>query len=305
MKRGKLARAPSGKAEFEHSYLEVRMFNVGHGEVILLIFPQRRAWLIDGGSSNSSNLNEKLGEGLVDYLGERDLTLEAFVPSHPHKDHVGAVAAALASGSSQIAPAVAIYRSEDATWNLDKTWLNEFRDAIAGHGNVEVLALRNAHRMPLREGTRQPLRSGGLPSRCPQGDAPRQQQRDGDWSWIRCSGSEGVRVRGLSTRPSSTATSSCGRTGESTAKAFSATSRSRHPADSRTTSALGSGRWKTSRDPPPTTRTASKSIRLPEARAQFLPGRLGPEPCSFLDDRRRCPTRSDVHRERAVPYSTS
>lgn len=149
------------KAEFEQSCLEARMFNVGHGEAILLVFPQRRAWLIDGGSSNSSTLNEKLGEGLLAYLGERDLTLEAFVPSHPHKDHVGAVATVLASGSSQIAPDVAIYRSEDATWNLDKTWLNELRDSIAGHGNVRVLALRNAHReVVISEGVRAHLFAG-------------------------------------------------------------------------------------------------------------------------------------------------
>ena len=56
------------KAAFEQAPLEIRMFNVGGGEAILLIFPGNRAWLVDGGSSNSPNLNQKLGDGLVTYL---------------------------------------------------------------------------------------------------------------------------------------------------------------------------------------------------------------------------------------------
>ncbi len=134
------------KAEFEQSCIEVRMFNVGLGEAILLVFPHKRAWLVDGGSSNSPSKNRKLGEGLVDFLDERGLTLEAFVASHPHVDHVGAVATILASGSPRVASSVAIYRSDDATWNLDKAWLKELQAAITAHGTVETLALRNAHR---------------------------------------------------------------------------------------------------------------------------------------------------------------
>ena len=120
--------------------------SLGHGEAILLVFPGKRAWLIDGGSSNAPSDNRKLGEGLVDYFEECGLTLEAFVPSHPHVDHAGAVATILASGSPRVAPALSLYRSEDGTWNLNKTWLNDLRAAIATHANVDVLALRNAHR---------------------------------------------------------------------------------------------------------------------------------------------------------------
>lgn len=137
------------KAEFEQSFLEVRMFNVGHGEAILLVFPGKRAWLIDGGSSNSSSDNKKLGDGIVAYLEERGLSLEALVPSHPHVDHVGAVATILASGSARIAPSLVIYRSEDTTWNLDKQWLRDWRGAIAAlasAGQVELVPLRDQHR---------------------------------------------------------------------------------------------------------------------------------------------------------------
>jgi beta-lactamase superfamily II metal-dependent hydrolase len=72
------------------------MFNVGAGEVILLIFPDKRTWLIDGGSTNSTPRNEELAKGLAEYLKDNDLILEALIPSHPHKDHAGAIAPLLA-----------------------------------------------------------------------------------------------------------------------------------------------------------------------------------------------------------------
>ena len=154
------------RAEFAESCLEVRMFNVGEGEAILLVFPQKRAWFIDGGSSNGSTLNRKLGEGLIAYLEERQLTLEAFVPTHPHIDHVGALATILSSGSGRIGSSLAIYRSDDGTWNLSKTWLNELRGAIAsfatsGSGNVELRPLSDAHReIIVSEGVRAHLSAG-------------------------------------------------------------------------------------------------------------------------------------------------
>jgi competence protein ComEC len=85
---------------FEASPLEVRMFNVGEGEAILLVLPDGRAWLIDGGTSNSLTTNAKLGQLLIDYLRSRSLRLEACVASHPHADHVGALATILGGGSA-------------------------------------------------------------------------------------------------------------------------------------------------------------------------------------------------------------
>src|SRR5947209_2596896 len=104
------------RAEFDQSPLEVRMFNIGGGEAILLVFPGNRAWLVDGGCSNSASLNQQLGDGLVKYLQERKLVLETFVPSHPHIDHVGAVATILDQAGPQLASSVTIYRSADPTW---------------------------------------------------------------------------------------------------------------------------------------------------------------------------------------------
>ncbi len=132
------------RAQFEATYIEVRMFHVGHGEAILIDFDGERAWLIDGGCSNGDPRNRRLGELIVEYLEDRNLTLEALIPSHPHKDHAGAIATILNSGSSSIPASITLYRSDDASWHLDRVWLGEFWDAIV-EADVEV-ALRNARR---------------------------------------------------------------------------------------------------------------------------------------------------------------
>ncbi len=135
------------RAEFEQSPLEIRMFNVGGGEAVLVVFPGNRAWLVDGGSSNSTSLNQKLGDGLVKYLQERNLVLETLVPSHPHIDHVGAVATILDHAGPRLASSVTIYRSADSTWDADHQWLKDLRTKIDALGNqVQVIALQDAHR---------------------------------------------------------------------------------------------------------------------------------------------------------------
>ncbi len=50
------------KSKFEKSHLEVRMFNVGDGEAILLVFPQKRAWLVDCGSGTGKTRNQTLAK---------------------------------------------------------------------------------------------------------------------------------------------------------------------------------------------------------------------------------------------------
>src|SRR2546428_9783310 len=131
---------------FEASNLEVRMFNVGEGEAILVIFPDRRTWLIDGGTTNNLQPNETLGELLVGYLEGHALTLEACVASHPHVDHAGALATLLSSGSQALAPTVTVYRGA-AAWTGKAKWLDGYHPAITalgGAGNQGVLS--DAHR---------------------------------------------------------------------------------------------------------------------------------------------------------------
>ncbi len=131
---------------FEGSHLEVRMFNVGHGESVLVIFDNGRAWLMECGT-NSVPRNQRLGELIVAYLEERDLVLDAIVASHPHFDHAGAIETILGSSSSHIASPVSIYRSNIAEWSSDSGWRARYRDAVATRGDgVEEIPLLNAHR---------------------------------------------------------------------------------------------------------------------------------------------------------------
>ena len=106
------------------------MFNLGDGEAILIVFPNRRAWLVDGGSGSGNKNNQKLGELLAAHLKERKLTLEALVPSHPHKDHVGAVAALLRARPAMTDP-LTIYRSVDATWDAPTGWIVDLKNELA------------------------------------------------------------------------------------------------------------------------------------------------------------------------------
>ncbi len=134
------------RTKFANSHLEVRMFNVGDGEAILIAFPNRRAWLVDGGSGSGTKNNQKLGQQLAAYLHQRNLVLEALVPTHPHKDHVGAVAALLHAGP-QLADPLTIYRSVDATWGLDTGWIGDFKQEVAKlPSQANWVTLQNAHR---------------------------------------------------------------------------------------------------------------------------------------------------------------
>lgn len=134
------------QASFAASNLEVRMFNVGEGEAILVVFPGRRTWLIDGGCTNSFVPNAQLGHLLVGYLEDHDLMLEACVASHPHVDHAGALATLLTSGSPALAPKVTVYRGAVA-WTGAGKWLERYKQAISALGSaVGEVALANAHR---------------------------------------------------------------------------------------------------------------------------------------------------------------
>ena len=133
------------KKTFAKSHLEVRMFNVGDGEAILLVFPGRRAWLIDGGTSSSPKRNAVLGQRLAAYFKQGGLVLEALVPSHPHVDHAGAVAPLLQAGPA-LAAKVLYARSDDASWSKGG-WIATLDAEVKNLGpRVEPVVLRNAHR---------------------------------------------------------------------------------------------------------------------------------------------------------------
>ena len=117
------------ESDFFASCLEIRMFNVGEGEVVLLVFPNDHVWLVDGGSSTGTTINGKLATALADYLKKRRLFLEAIVLSHPHTDH-GLALEPLLKERRQLASKVTYYRSADAYYDDGKVWLRQLRAEI-------------------------------------------------------------------------------------------------------------------------------------------------------------------------------
>ncbi len=131
----------SRQRSFASSCLEVRMFHVGEGEAVLVIFPDKRTWLVDGGCSR----NPALGKGLAAYLASRTLVLDALIPSHPHVDHAGAIATLL-DEKPAMSSRLKYYRSEDPTWHLkERVWLGKHEHALGKLGTqLAEVALRNA-----------------------------------------------------------------------------------------------------------------------------------------------------------------
>ena len=134
------------RTTFEASHLELRMFNVGKGEAILVIFDDERAWLMDCGT-NSRPRNDRLGELIVEYLEKHDLVLDTIIPSHPHFDHAGAIETILGSSSPHIASRLSIYRSDVNEWRSTSGWTKRYRDAVTARGDgVTETILKDAHR---------------------------------------------------------------------------------------------------------------------------------------------------------------
>jgi len=80
------------KAKIESGKLEVTAIDVGQGDSILVISPQGRTMLIDGGGSTSQVPSEfDFGEDVVaPYLWSRGLErLDTVVLTHAHEDHIG------------------------------------------------------------------------------------------------------------------------------------------------------------------------------------------------------------------------
>lgn len=102
------------QATLQAAHLEVKMFNVGKGEAVLIVFPNSNAWLIDIGC-NSTSANTQLGNWVVQYLVDHDLTLEVIVLSHAHFDHAGAVETIIPHEDARLANPLTIYRS-DSLW---------------------------------------------------------------------------------------------------------------------------------------------------------------------------------------------
>ncbi len=132
--------SPARKNAFAAHHLEIRMFHGGHGECILVVFPDNNCWLVDCGEGTGNRSNETLAANVVAYLQNSGLHLNAIIPTHPHSDHAKAFTTILADPSPNITRPLTIYRSNDPGWSdPKKKWLVPYRIAAASGGVDNVL----------------------------------------------------------------------------------------------------------------------------------------------------------------------
>lgn len=128
------------KDAFAENHLEIRMFHGGHGECILIVFPDNTCWLVDCGQGVGDTSNQTLAANVTTYLEKHDLHLDAIIPTHPHSDHAKAFTTILADPSPNITNPLTIYRSNDPGWaDPDRKWLVPYRAAVASWGDDNVL----------------------------------------------------------------------------------------------------------------------------------------------------------------------
>ena len=137
--------------EFRDEPLEIRMFYVGHGELNLIVFPDRRAWIVEVGSGNGWSDNNALGALIAGYLAAENLTLDALLMAHAHKDHVGAVPALLETGGYNRTRPLPLYRNDSTSWDPkltaagNPTWHDEWWRRVNQDGDVEDHPLGRQH----------------------------------------------------------------------------------------------------------------------------------------------------------------
>jgi competence protein ComEC len=86
------------KPDLDAGKLEITAIDVGQGDSLLIVTPQGKSLLIDGGGTlGASNSGFDVGEDVVSpYLWARGFShLDAVALSHPHGDHIGGLPAVL------------------------------------------------------------------------------------------------------------------------------------------------------------------------------------------------------------------
>ena len=128
---------------FDAEALTMRMFNVGDGEAILLSRGTDGV-LFDGGLERRKR-NPPLGRALLGYLAQRNITLRALVGTHPHVDHLNALATVLEGDTPPVLSDNAIYYHNGETmgaWLTDT--LGARLDSLTASGRLEVHAVEEA-----------------------------------------------------------------------------------------------------------------------------------------------------------------
>ena len=153
------------KSSFESSHLEVRMFNVGRGEAILVIPPTGgNAWLIDCGCHD----NKELGEAIAKFLRDENLSLKGVILSHPHTDHGRAIKTVLQK--APLASKFKYFQSNDDFFPTKKNvggkqWLRDLNTELKNVGAKTSTVKRRLRNLDLGGGVRARMFAGDPVSR--------------------------------------------------------------------------------------------------------------------------------------------
>jgi competence protein ComEC len=145
-----IAAAPPAP-QWQPGALEITVLDVGQGDSILVVSPQGRTLLVDGGGSLGGQAAEfDIGEAVVSpYLWSRGLTrLDAVALTHAHADHIGGLGAVLRNfrprelwlGTNPTTPALAALLDEAARQKIKVVHYAAGDRFDFGGTQVEVLA---------------------------------------------------------------------------------------------------------------------------------------------------------------------
>jgi competence protein ComEC len=141
-------------AEFRPGELEMTAIDVGQGDSILVIFPDGKRMLVDGGGipafGNHAKPQLDIGEDVVaPYLWERSIrSLDVIALSHAHEDHIGGLPALavdfhpkeLWTGATPDSPTWRILQQKAAAAGTKIVPMEEGRRFPFGGAEIEVLA---------------------------------------------------------------------------------------------------------------------------------------------------------------------
>lgn len=116
---GEITPSASRQQRFQ-SHLQVETFDVKTGQAILITAPNGRTMLVDAGSDNRST---SIANALARQIPEG--SLRAFLLTHPHKDHGGAIGRLVSDHEEVLADHVTLYESGVPA---RKHGSNEFQD---------------------------------------------------------------------------------------------------------------------------------------------------------------------------------
>lgn len=132
----------SDQTDFNAEALTMRMFNVGKGEAILLSRGTQGV-LFDGGAQRKKR-NAALGQAIIAHLAQANIRLGAFVATHPHVDHLNALATVLdGSAPPSIAGQAVFYHNGETMGKWLTETLGARLAALAASGQLEVQAVQD------------------------------------------------------------------------------------------------------------------------------------------------------------------